>query len=349
MLLVNVERNFSPMIRKQTDTQQVGFTLLETMVALAILLGVAAVVMTGMTQLIRTQGTIANRTDMHTSVRSATELLEQEIGQAGSVSFGGPGTAVTMSAVNLGNNVAFTLTPNPANATIKLFQGEQMLVDDGVNPEVVSVTPGAANNTGSATFLTNHPANTPVYSLGAFASGIVPPDAGSGNCTTAPAGYVPPIAAGSTCTKLKLYGDLNNDGNILYVEYTCAVGTPAAPGFLYRNQMNYDFPGPKPANDNTMILLNNVLANPNDNNGNAVPCFSYQMRNDGFGNWYTVDVAVTLTVQTQNLDPQTRQFQNETKALLNVSPRNVANAYNLASVGSNNHIQPMPLTVANLL
>ena len=325
---------------------QTGFTLLETMVALTILLGVAAIVMMGLTRLIRVQGTIANRTDMHTSVRSATELLEQEIGQAGSVSLGPAGTAVTMSAVALGAS-NFTLTSNPANATLKLYPKEQLLVGDGANPEVVIVTAaGPAANAGAAVFLTAHPANTPVYSLGAFASGIVPPDAGGAACTVA-AGYVPTLN-GSTCTKLKLYGDLNNDGNLLYVEYTCAAGTQAAPGLLYRNQMPFDS-GAKPANDNTMILLNSVLQNPNDNNGNAVPCFSYQARNDGFGNWYVVDVAVTLTVQTQNIDPQTRQFQNETKALLNVSPRNVANAFNLASLGSNNRIQPMPDSVKNLL
>jgi prepilin-type N-terminal cleavage/methylation domain-containing protein len=327
-----------------TRTQQAGFTLLETMVALAVLLGVAAVVMTGMTQLIRTQGTIANRTDMHTSVRSATELLEQEIGQAGSVSFGGPGTTVTMSAVAVGNS-NFTLTPNPNNATLKLFPNEQLLVDDGTNPEVVTVTAVGGPTNGSAVFLTSHPVNTAVYSLGAFATGIVPPDGASAACTTA--GYTPQ-ASGSTCTKLKLYGDLNNDGNLLYVEYTCATGTPAAPGQLYRNQMAYDAAA-KPANDNTMILLGSVLQNPPDNNGNPVQCFSYQTRNDALGNTYVVDIAVTLTVQTQNVDPTTRQFQNETKALLNVSPRNVANAYSLASLGSYNHIQQMPATVANLL
>jgi prepilin-type N-terminal cleavage/methylation domain-containing protein len=325
---------------------QAGFTLLETMVALTILLGVAAIVMMGLTRLIRVQGTIANRTDMHTSVRSATELLEQEIGQAGSVSLGPSGTAVTMTAVAIGAS-NFTLTSNPVNATLKLYPKEQLLIGDGANPEVVTVTAaGPAVNTGAAVFLTAHPANTPVYSLGAFASGVIPPDAASGNCAS-PAGYIA-TTNGSTCTKLKLYGDLNNDGNLVYVEYTCQQGTAANPGFLYRNQMPFDAAA-KPANDNTMILLNNVLVNPVDNNNNAVPCFSYQMRNDGFGNSYVVDVAVTLTVQTQNIDPQTRQLQQETKALLNVSPRNVANAFNLASLGSNNRIQQMPDTVKNLL
>ena len=64
---------------------------------------------------------------------------------------------------------------------------------------------------------------------------------------------------------------------------------------------------------------------------------------------YVVDVSVTLTVQTENKDPQTHQFQTETKALLNVSPRNVFEGWQLASQSVANRVQPMPLTVQNLL
>src|SRR5260370_41599507 len=71
--------------------QQAGFSLIETMVALVVLLAVSAIVMTGMSQMMHTQGTLANRTEMHTSVRGATELLEQEIGQAGEISLPQPG------------------------------------------------------------------------------------------------------------------------------------------------------------------------------------------------------------------------------------------------------------------
>src|SRR5256885_10774473 len=74
---------------------QRGFSLLETMVALAVLLGVGGIVMSGMVQMMRVQNTIGNRTEMHTSVRSATELLQQEIGQAGKVSLGPPNVNVT--------------------------------------------------------------------------------------------------------------------------------------------------------------------------------------------------------------------------------------------------------------
>jgi len=60
-----------------TPRRHAGFTLLETLVALVVLLAVSGIVMAGMMQLMQTQGTIANRTEMHTSVRSATELLQQ--------------------------------------------------------------------------------------------------------------------------------------------------------------------------------------------------------------------------------------------------------------------------------
>jgi hypothetical protein len=67
------------------------------------------------------------------------------------------------------------------------------------------------------------------------------------------------------------------------------------------------------------------------------------------GTDYVIDVAVTLTAQTQIVDPQTGAFQQETKALLNVSPRNVFEVWNVASLGITNRVQPMPATVTSLL
>ena len=49
---------------------------------------------------------------------------------------------------------------------------------------------------------------------------------------------------------------------------------------------------------------------------------------------YVLDVAITLTVRTQIKDPTTGQYQRETKALLNVSPRNVFHVWQLASAGA---------------
>ena len=64
---------------------------------------------------------------------------------------------------------------------------------------------------------------------------------------------------------------------------------------------------------------------------------------------FVLDVAVTLTVETQQIDPVTKQKQTETKALLNVSPRNVFNAFSLASIGYTDRIQSTPVSVTSLL
>lgn len=362
--------------------RQAGFTLLETMVALVILLGVSAVIMSGMVQMMRTQGTITNRTEMHTSVRSATELLQQEIGQAGKISLptpvGGNTWALTTPiGVGAGGNpVTAAVTFNVVDAVGNpvLFEGEWITVDTGLNAETVQLTctagPGNcpfASNAWTATFNNVHTLialpgvfGVPISAPGAFSTGIIPPAAGV--VPAPPTGYagypVWPVnvpAQGSTGNVLKLYGDVNGDGEMVYVEYTCVQGTPAAPGFLYRNQVNFFDSNVVPALDPSKIILSGVLANPPSPTGAAVPCFTYQLqtrdgalaaRNDMA---FVTDVAVTLTVQTPNKDPQTAQFQTETKALLNVSPRNVYEAFDFAQLDYSNRIQPTPMVIKSTI
>lgn len=322
-----------------TREKQAGFSLLETLASLAVLLAVGGIMMSGMTQLMKTQASIANRTDMHSSVRSATELLQQEIGQAGKVSLSNTTANVSLSSAVAVNTSSFTLAAAPASTstTPMVYPGEALTVDVGTNQEVVIVATGTTNSgTTTTPFLVAHAAGAPVSALGAFSTGIVPPAA-------APASYT----NGSTATVLKLYGDINGDGNMVYVEYTCTQGTSTAPGNLYRNQMSITAAS-KAANDNTMILLNNVLTNPNDASNNPVPCFAYQVQPLGTG-YCVTDVAVTLTVQTQNKDLQTNQFQPETKALLNVAPRNVVEVYDTASLTDPMRAQSIPASVTALL
>lgn len=317
-----------------THRQQVGFSLLETMVALAVLLGVGGIVMDGMVQLMNTQGTIANRTEMHSSVRSATELLQQEIGQAGKLSLSDSTANVTLNGAVAAGNSSFTLQSSTSVLPV-VYPGEVLTVDLGSNQETVTVATGTGLS-GTATFQVAHATGAPVAALGAFATGVVPPAAAPANYTN-----------GSTPTVLKLYGDINGDGKMVYVEYTCTQGTTSAPGTLYRNQMSITAAS-KPANDNTMILLSNVLANPNDANNNPVPCFAYEVQPLGTG-YCVTNVAVTMTVQTQNKDPKTGQFQPETKALLNVGPRNIVEVYATSSLVDPTRAQPMPASVTSLL
>src|SRR5260370_18524048 len=140
-----------------TRRQQSGFTLVEAMVSLMILLGVSAIVMTGMTQMMRTQGTVANRTEMHTNVRAATELLAQEVGQAGKMSLpplAPPNGWVMLTAVAVPKDQPVTWlvqfgSLTPANVPLHLFHirppgvlpipGEQLVVDTGQNQEIITL------------------------------------------------------------------------------------------------------------------------------------------------------------------------------------------------------------------
>src|SRR2546430_5291382 len=116
-----------------------GFSLLETMVALAVLIGVSGIVMSGMVQMMKTQNTIGNRTEMHASVRSATELLQQEIGQAGKVSLGSPNASVTLGgAVGIAGTVAFSLNTTDPSQPPLVYPNEALTVDLGSNQDAAT-------------------------------------------------------------------------------------------------------------------------------------------------------------------------------------------------------------------
>ena len=324
-------------------TRQSGFTLIEMMVAVAIFLTVSAIVMSGMVQMTKTQGTVANRTEMHTSVRSATELLQQEIGQAGRISL-----PIAVMPVSITGPITASTSSQtvPISSMVNIFPNMLLDVDAGQNFEVVIVT---AVNPGSVTavFSKSHAVGAvPVQVSGSFGTGIVPPAAG---LTCATTGYTPYSGpgTGSDCNTLKLYGDINGDGNIIYVEYSCDTSTN--PGFLYRNEVtNAVIVGTtKPAVNPSMYLLNNLEPNPN-----GTGCFNYQVQTasvNGSTVPFVTDIALTITVQTQMRDPQTNQYQQETKALLNITPRNVYYVWEATSLGEVPRNQPMPANIASLL
>ena len=319
-----------------------GFSLAELLVATLLLLVVSSIVTTALVRMTNHQQTIWNRTEMHSGVRGATELLQQEVGQAGRITL--PGTVTLSNAVTGASPCATAQTVTAAstagaNATSGMFVTEALTTLDGDASEsvVISAVPSATQF--SACFLNSHAAGTVLLPMGGFATGIVPPTG---------------VANGSTANLLKLYGDINGDGKMVYVEYYCDNGDAGTTGTfnLYRNVMAYDAAPPKPSVTNSMILLSNVHPNPPDSGGLARPCFRYQtvtVSVNGTPYTFVLDVAVTLTVQTEQVDPVTRQYQTETKALLNVSPRNVFNAWELAGMGYTNRIQPTPTTITALL
>ncbi len=300
--------------RGEVHRNDEGFTLIEMMIAVLVLLVVCGTVMKGVLDFTRLHNTIMNRTDMHSGVRNATELLTQEVGQAGRIAL--PAT-VTLSAAS-----AVAAVSSTVNSTAGMFVGEQLAIDTGANQETATVTALNGNQITTAALTKAHANNVPVSAPGGFAAGVVP--------TT--------TANGSTGSVLKIFGDVNGDGNMVYVEYKCDTNL----GRLYRNSMAFTA-GAKPAATVEQILIDNITANPD-----GTACFTYQTQTVS-GTDFVIDVAITLTVRTNNVDLNTGQFQTETKALLNVSPRNVFNVWQMAGLGITNRVQPIPPTVLALL
>jgi prepilin-type N-terminal cleavage/methylation domain-containing protein len=339
--------------------RQRGFSLLELMVSVAILVIVAGAVIMGMIRMTWSQSTVMNRTQMHSSVRNATELMQQEVGQAGRVT-SQPGlqftTAITVPAGSTSVVAIPTITTTATSGTAidGLYVGEQLVVDPSSTlEETVTITQIPSSASVQATFINSHSANVPVLVMGGFASGIVPPTTTStpassklvlnGNATGNTALSDDKASSGST---LKLYGDLNGNGTMVYVVYKC----DQAAGTLKRYvATDWTSANPLPGT----LLLDNLSQNPNN-----APCFTYQVKETAVTinggqviQTFVLNVAVTLTVNTQNKDMQTGAPQTETKALLNVAPRNVFEAWELAGSPSGyTRAQPMPSNVySNLL
>ena len=303
---------------------EAGFSLPELLVATALTLIVTGTATQGLMQMTQAQKTIWNRAEMHSGVRSATELLQQEVGQAGRVTL--PAAVTTSGAVAAGGRT-FTV-----NSVAGMFVGEILVLGAGATSESVAVAAidtssqvltvdNSGTGTGTGVYMA-HTSGAPVSVYGGFSAGIVPTS----------------VANGSTGSVLKLFGDVNSDGNMLYVEYTCDTDH----GRLLRNVMAWNA-GAKAAATDAQVLLSNIVANPG-----GAPCFIYQEQAVATTTFVT-DVAITLTVRTEQRDAVTRQYQYETKALLNVSPRNVFEVWELASQGASDRVQPTPASITGLL
>ena len=117
---------------------------------------------------------------MHAGVRSATELLQQEVGQAGRISLpvhdDARRAAVAVGDADGRRESAGGGAAGAAVAGVSgIFDRRAAHVDAGANQETVAVT---AVNTGgktiTATFTLAHAAGAPIMVLGGFANGVVP-------------------------------------------------------------------------------------------------------------------------------------------------------------------------------
>lgn len=282
-----------------------GFSLVELVVSMTVLLIVAGATLTALSYAERLYGSQQSQVDMHAGLRGSFELLTQEVGQAGSLNF----VPQTLSANVTGSGSAQTVTLSSAT---NIFVGEQLTVDTGSFQELVQVTAIPASNQITGIFHQSHTTGDPIFAQGVFPQGVL---------TT------------STATSLQILGDVNADGTVDYVQYDCdtVAGTlirsitTLAPGVTTRNA--------------SQTLLTNMVANPG-----GTPCFQYGAAVTASGYTFIPSVAVSLTVQTSKRDPQTGAFITMTKSFSNLSSRNIlaGMAMAQASPAITNRLQATP-------
>jgi prepilin-type N-terminal cleavage/methylation domain-containing protein len=314
-----------PTMPKPTP-KSAGFSMLELLVSLAILLVVGAVAFSFLMQYQNYYQSTALKADMHSGLRAATTLLQQEIGQAGLVSLTATCSAAIPATSTSGcPTLTAAVTPGATSATLSstagIFVGESLLIDVGLAQESVNVktVPSSTSITTVTSFVNSHSSGAVVSATGMFPQGILSPGQ----------------TGGSTSTQLNMIGDLIGDGNLYYVQYNCT------PPTLSRSVTPLTGPNAVTAQQAAVPLLDDLAANPN-----GAPCFQYSTASVTVGGTpytFTTTVSLTLTVQTSEIDPITKTQSQETKSFLNLEPRNVLAGYNLAQyVGTASYFQPNP-------
>ena len=277
--------------------RQYGFSLLEVIVAVAITLVIMLVLFTGLNQVQRRYRGEQLLTEVSDGIRGVVELMSQEISLAGLHGF----ETRTLTAPVVGSPTAQAVV---LDDTTGIFVGQKLLVDIDASQETVEVT-GISGSTVTGAFRRAHLAGAAVNTVGPFPTGVLP---------------------GSTATVLRLYGDLYDDGALIYVEYRVTGNT------LVRSQTSVGAIVQNAAD----VLLENVVGNPG-----GTPVFQYGARSR-LGRTYVTQVAVTLTSETSTPDPETGDIRDQTVSFV-VVPRNVMAAFQLhPMVGGDGFVQNQP-------
>ncbi|HVB34722.1 MAG TPA: prepilin-type N-terminal cleavage/methylation domain-containing protein [Patescibacteria group bacterium] len=277
-----------------------GFSLLELLVGMAILLVVLATVLSVLAKYEQIYQGQQVEAGVELGLNSALELLSQEIGQAGYLGF----APRTLQSAVIGSSMAQTV---PISSTDSLFAGEKLLVDAGVAQELVTVV-SVGSGTITGIFAGSHASGAFVTALGVFSTGVLS------------------TANGNT---LQLFGDINADGSLVFVQYTCNLSA----GALTRTVSSISASAQNPAQP----LLTGLVANPG-----GTPCFEFNSTNY-LGTTYVTGVKVTLSNQGAMANPQTGQPPVMTASLA-IVPRNVLRALAFAQMTppETNLLEPAP-------
>jgi prepilin-type N-terminal cleavage/methylation domain-containing protein len=303
-----------------------GFSLVELLVSMVVLTVIMGGIVTTLASSQEAYGVSQMQSDMYEKVRGAAELMAQEIGQAGVVTLPAGVTIGGSGVTGSGTAQAVTVSSTTSMYSGTGTSGEAVLVDAGnTSEELVNIT-ALTSTTMSGIFTKNHSNGAPVTVLGVFPSGIVPQGTTDGSTSN-------PGAAAST---LNLFGDINADGSLVYVRYTC--DTTSTPGTLTRSVTTIT-PGSSTIST-AQSLLSTLIVNPsNTTYPTGVPCFIFTQLSVTVGSTtytFVTNVGITLSVRSLKPDPHTSQYLTMTKSFLDLAPRNLLAGVELANAATSN-------------
>jgi hypothetical protein len=290
--------------------------LLELLAAMAVMLIVSGAIFSVLIAHQKSYTSTTMKANMHAGLRSATELLAQEIGQAGLLAppCASPAatctTAITLQAAVSSSSSAQTVS---VSSTTGMYVGEILQIDVGSsNQEAVTLLSPIGSSTIKGIFANSHNSGALVTAVGVFPNGVLTTAAGN---------------------RLELFGDINGDGNMVYVRYDC----DTTAGTLKRSVT----PITASTINTAEVLLYNLAQN-------GTNCFQATTQSIA-GYTLTTSVGVTLTLQTTEIDPQTGNYAQEKNTFSNLTPRNIVMGVTLSNASLTDHLQPTPQNVTTNL
>ncbi len=331
-----------------------GFSLLEMLISLAIFMVIAG----GIIGVLINSQKVHRRSEISVSLeqnmRSALELMSQEVSQAGLQPSGvdGDGLGLPMATVvasgctgtpsvciNTGTSVQVSVT-----SVAGMYVGEWLRVDASPGPDcytskscewlqIQSITTTTSppritffqvQHTHQAQTIAGTVYPTPLYGMGSYPQGILP----SG--TTA--------SGGSTVSQLELFGDLNGASNsLLLAKYNC----PSSPGGAFTRTLYSIGANAVVQIGQTVNLIDNVVLC-SFSYPSTLPTVAVAGCDGSTTEPVITSVGVSVTAQSKMPDPQTGRPVQVTKSFLNIQPRNITASLNAATGTVANELQPNP-------
>lgn len=330
------------MIRDQfsspTSTGQRGFSLVELAISIAIL----TVIMGAMMQFM---GMLQQRYTQQQRVSGASQtgktvmdLLAMDIGQAG---YQREIITSSAAAIPMGSTTA------QLASVARIYPGRVLIVDTGMNQESVRVTAvDAATNTVTGMFAVNH-LTPPVL---VRVSDIPYPEGILLRKDDAAADF----AVTSNGDRLRIFGDLWDDGSLRYIEYRFTAGVDPCTGTLVRSDSSAFATGQDPAVTVAERLCNVSATTPVFTYTTPCPAgdaFNYLVYDPATScpptGAFTYTTSVTVNLITQTERPVERGAGGVMRMTMRetFAPRNVLHAMRIAQDGLQNLLPTRPASV----